>query len=123
MPSTIMWMSQHTPTLRQKEELERLFPGHILLVDPRPFDGVDDILARYKLAQADEMVVVAPLTVMRALVRQGLHPIYAEMRSCSPKSPLAEVYVGQRAYHFVAFHRVDAVTLKLTKLEPKKEGG
>lgn len=116
MSSTIMWMSKHTPTTRQREELERLFPGHVLLVDPRPFDGVEDILARYRAAKADEMVVVAPLTVMRALVRQGLHPIYAEMRSCSPKSKDAEVHVGQRAYRFVAFHRVDAVTLKLTKL-------
>ena len=120
MPSRIMWLSQHAPTPRQRSELERIYPEHTLIIDHSAFDDVEDILKRYRAAKADQMVLVAPLTVIRTLTRKGVHPIYAEMRSVSPNSEHAEVKIGKRAYQFVAFHRVDEVTLKLTKLEEEK---
>lgn len=120
MSTRIMWLSQHAPTPNQRSELERIYPEHTLIIDHSAFDDVEDILKRYRAANADHMVLVAPLTVIRTLVRKGVHPIYAEMRSVPAGSEHAEVKIGKRAYRFIAFHRVDEVTLKLTKLLPKE---
>jgi len=120
-PSKIMWMSRHAPTSSQLWELERLFPKFELYIDGRSFDGVDDILARYNEQKADEMVVVAPLTVIRALCRRGLKPIKANMEQVSPDAADCEVRLRTRSgrtlgYRFIDFERVEGVDLRTSKL-------
>lgn len=110
----IFWVSRHSPLATQKEALERRFPGHTLIIDPKPFDGVDDILARYKSVGADEMVVVAPWTVIRQLTKRGLSPIIANMKQVKSAKE-AEVTMGSpakpRHYRFSHFERCDGFSL------------
>lgn len=113
----IVWMSQHSPLPSQKAALQSLFPSHTLLVEARPFDGIDDIIDRFHLANGDEMVVVAPLTVVRELVRRGIHPIYAEMKKVACKG-IHEVKIGKRCFQFIRFQRVRDVKLELEDITP-----
>jgi hypothetical protein len=123
MAAKIMWVSQHAPTPRQITTLEALFPSHHLIIDPRPFGGADDIIARYHEAQADEMVVVAPLTVIRELIKRGIKPLYAEMRQVPCNSKHAEVRLpnGRRCWRFIRFQRITAVNVKLEPISIEGE--
>lgn len=118
MKTRIVWMSQHTPTKRQRAALTAIFPSHLLIIDHRSFDGADDIVARFRKANADEMVVVAPLTVVRELVKRGIRPIYAEMRQLKCDHPEVEVRASGRCYKFLRFSRVTDVLLKLEEVNP-----
>lgn len=118
----IMWVSRHTPTQRQIDDLSRLFPGHEVVVDSNPFSSADDIVRRFNQTNSSEMVVVAPWTVMREIIRRGIRPIYAEMRQVPCDSPEAEVTittrVSSRCYRFVRFLRCNGVSLDLSPINP-----
>jgi hypothetical protein len=114
----IMWMSQHVPTKRQLTTLEALFPSYELIIDARAFDSADDIIARYRASSAEEIVVVAPLTVIRELVRRGIHPIWAEMRQIPCQSHDVEVRTKRRCYKFVRFKRVNGLEFKTSDIHP-----
>lgn len=122
-PKKIVWMSRHSPTPSQLTELERLFPGYTLHIDPNPFSSAADIVARFKAAKGDEMLVVAPWTVIRELIKLGIRPIYAEMKAMPLDDPSVEVRLGtkrKRGYKFVRFHYCEDVALKLTPIpEPE----
>lgn len=128
MTAIILWLSRHTPTPRQLAELERIYPGHILKIDRRSFDGADDIVERYHKSGATDMVVVAPLSFVRELVRRGLHPLWAEMRQVTRGSPLAESHNNGRSYKFIGFRRITAIKVDTIAANPltspfdKKEG-
>lgn len=121
MSQIILWLSRHTPTVRQLAELERLYPGHNLKIDKRSFDSADDIVARYKSSGATDMVVVAPLSFVRELVRRGLHPLWAEMRQVTRGSPLAETTNNNRSYRFIKFHRIRSIEVKLDEVLPSTQ--
>lgn len=118
----IIWLSRHKPTARQRVALGAAFPDHQLVVDSRAFDGADDIVKRFRECGADELVVVAPLSVVRAIIRRGVKPLFAEMIDVPCTSPLAEVRLKNRCLRFVGFHRVEGVELKLTPITPAPTG-
>lgn len=124
---TIMWMSRHNPTQRQLAELERLFPGHNLEVDINPFTGADDIALRVrrtlKASDRVELVVVAPLTVVRELVKRGLRPLQAVMEQIPCDDPAVEVRIGHwakrdRCYKFLGFRRITNVRVETEPIFP-----
>lgn len=117
----ILWLSRHTPTVRQLAELERLYPGHDLKIDKRSFDSADDIVARYKSSGATDMVVVAPLSFVRELVRRGLHPLWAEMRQVTRGSPHADTSNNGRSYRFIKFNRIRSITVQLDEVLPSTQ--
>lgn len=121
-PTKIVWVSRHPPIPRQLLELDRLWPLHDLSFDPRTWDGAREIVERFDRAGADEMVLVAPWTVMRAIVNCGIHPIYAKMRQVPCAGP-HETSIGsgrrRRCYNFVEFERVRDLKLVLEPLYPK----
>jgi hypothetical protein len=119
----IVWMSRHSPTPTQISELERLFPNHTLIVDERSFSGANEIVGRFHAARGDEMVVVAPWTVIRELVRRGLTPIYAEMRQvpCDTEHEVAINSKRKRCYRFVRFLWCRGVKLDLHPINPEGE--
>lgn len=118
----IIWMSRHAPTLSQLRELDRLFPGHNLQFDPASFSGADDIVARFRANKGDEMVVVAPWTVIRAITKRGIQPIYAEMKQVPCHRGSHEVSIGEgkrrRCYEFVKFYHCASVKLDLIEIQP-----
>ena len=117
MRKTITWFSRHDPTPRQRAELERLFPGAAITIDRRTFRDADDIIARHR---GDEMVVVAPLSVIQALVDRGIRPLWPEMEKIPPGAA-AEVTMRRRDgrldhYRFVQFRRVVSIEIRFEEV-------
>lgn len=115
----LIWFSRHLPTKRQRTELKALFGADVrIFKDRKPFDGADEIVARFKRSGADEMVVVAPLSVVKQLVDRGIHPIWARMQTCPRSHPQAEVRIKNRHYRFVKFSRINGISLDLGDVLP-----
>lgn len=68
--------------------------------DTRPFRDGREVLERFQRARADELLVVAPYSVIDQLVRGGIKPLWAE-------------FVDNR---FVALHRVQGVRIDFQEL-------
>jgi len=116
-PKTIVWVSRHAPLESQKEALDKLFPGHQLVIEKRPFSSAEMIVRRFREVGGDEMVTVAPWSVIRQIIRLGIKPIYAEMKPASAADAESVVVAGRskkkRYYRFVGFHYCNGVELQL----------
>ncbi|MFN7088587.1 MAG: hypothetical protein ACK4NX_02095 [Candidatus Paceibacteria bacterium] len=114
----ILWVSQHVPLPRQLEALERLFgAGTIVQQDPRPFSSAEDIANRYREGGYDDIVVVAPLSVIGRLVDLGIRPLWSEMQQVDPKTGNPDIVFRGRGYKFVKFRRVKTLRLEFEELE------
>jgi hypothetical protein len=108
------WVSQHPYLPSQLAELRRLFGEVEIVQDPRPFSSAEDIVARYRKGNYDEMIVVAPLSVLGKIVELGIRPLWADMQLVSLAQ--AEVSAKGRGYRFVRFRRVIKLTLEFEDL-------
>lgn len=121
----VLWLSRHKPTQRQMDELKRLFGPTVVEWDNRPFDGANSIVERFKRTKADEMVLVAPLTVFRELVKRGIHPLYGTMEQvpCNDHKQV-EVRIGtgrrRRCFKFINFQRVVELQFKFEQIKAKE---
>jgi hypothetical protein len=111
----ILWLSQHQPLPRQIEELKRLFGDVEVLQDVSPFQNAEEITRRYKEGGYDDLVVVAPLSVIARLSELGLKPLWAEMKQIRSRSEADLSYRG-RFYRFIRFRRIKAVKLEFTEV-------
>lgn len=112
MPKKIMWFSRHDITPSELRELHRLYGSDVQIVkDPKPFSTADDVVRRYNISGADDLLVVAPLSVFAALTERGIHPLYAQMRQVYPPER-GEVNVNGRLFVFERFQRVKRVALE-----------
>jgi hypothetical protein len=114
----ILWLSRHNPLPAQIAELERLFGNVEVAIDPRPFSSAEEILARFQDGGYDEMVVVAPLSVIAKLTEMGIKPLYAEMEHIPSPShdPAREVKSNGRWYRFKKFKRIEKVQIVFADL-------
>lgn len=105
--------------------LSQLWPSHELVIDTAVFDSVDAIISRFRAANADELVLVAPWTLIRRLIKHGVKPIYAQMQQIPCRRADVEVTLGSpkrpRCYRFVQFMRCENVSLQLTTIQPQPE--
>jgi hypothetical protein len=123
---TILWLSRHQPLASQIRELQRIYGNDVeVRVDARPFGDAADIAQRFRGSGAAEIVVVAPLSVIAALVSQGIRPLWAEMEQVPCDDPRAEVRPAgrryqhsgeERCYRFICFRRITAVKLEMEAL-------
>jgi len=94
-------------------ELERLSGGPVeVLQDSEMFASAADIAARYRKGGYDDLVVVAPLSVIAEMCKQGLRPLWAQMRSVAAER--AEVTMPGRParhYRFGGFRRIREVRM------------
>ena len=111
----ILWLSRHDPTPSQVERLGRIYGPHVLVRDPRPFDSAEEIVERMRRYGCDEIVAVAPLSVIKRLVDLGVRPLWAEMRQVRPEE--AETEVNGRHYKFVKFRRIVGIEIKFEEVE------
>lgn len=111
----IVWFSRHEPIKKQIDELKRLFGEEVEVVqDPNPFSGADDVVRRFRESGADEMVIVAPLTVIDQITKRGIQPLYAEMRLVENEP---DVDVNGRKFVFERFTRIKRVIVEKEELE------
>lgn len=119
---TIVWFSRHEPTSRQLSTLKLMYGSNLAIIrDGRAFTSAADIASRFRQSGASELLVVAPLTVIQALNRLGIKPLWAEMRPCLPTHPDAEVVARPRVgpprhYRFIRFCRINSIRLDTTPL-------
>jgi hypothetical protein len=119
---TIVWMSRHAPLPSQLKELERLFPKYHLLLEKRPFSSAMQIIRRFRAVGGDEMVVVAPWSVIRELIKLGMKPIYAEMVQVHAADDAETTIITGRSqrkryYKFLRFAYCTDVSLTLVPIE------
>lgn len=102
----IMWFSRHAPIPKQITELMRIFGDNTkVIIDPKPFSNADDVIERYKKSGSDEMVIVAPMTVINELLKRGIKPLYAEMEQVNSGEEY-DVEANGRKYKFLKFTRI-----------------
>ena len=111
----ILWLSRHPALPRQMEELQRLFGEVEVLQDSKPFSSAEEISERFRNGMFNDIVVVAPLSVIAHLVDLGIKPLWAEMDQVSLDQ--AEVRVKDRGYRFNRFRRVIALKLEFEEFE------
>lgn len=111
----ILWLSQHTPFLKQIAELQRIFGQVEVVRDLQPFSNAEEIFGRYRAGGYDEIVTVAPLSVIAKLCEIGLCPLYSQMDQVAKQSQADLSYRG-RFYRFNRFVRVKAVRLETEEL-------
>lgn len=112
----ILWVSRHQTLPRQLAELERLFGTVEVTQDPKPFSSAEDIARRFQQGGYDDIVVVAPLSVLARLIDLGIRPLWSEMEAVTDRSQ-AEVTMQRRngrvdLYRFSRFRRVTALRME-----------
>ncbi len=113
MSKRILWMSRHSSTPRQIEALRAMFGGDVVVEqETRPFDDARQIARRYREGRFDDMVVVAPLSVIAVLCQEGLHPLWSE--AAEENNPAKVEFRGARnqGFRFVRFRRIKRVALE-----------
>lgn len=115
----IVWISRHDPLPSQLKELYRLFGPFELIRYPNPFNSVAEIISWYRREGGDEMVIVAPLSVIAELCRRGIKPLFARMEEVLPSDPRRELTYNGRCYRFVGFERIKELRMVTEPLKPQ----
>lgn len=111
----IFWLSRHKPLDSQRKELERIFGEILLLQDAKPFSNAREIIERFEEGKFDEIVAVAPLSVIAHLTELGIKPLWAEMKQVQNDGN-AEVSVKGRHYRFICFKRIKSVRMEFEEI-------
>lgn len=112
---TIVWFSRHNILPSQITELKRLFGEDVNIVqDTAKISNADEMIQKFHEHGGDEMLVVAPLSVIDQLCKRGYRPLWAEMKEV----PLdeAETVANGRGYRFVRFRRVKRLALEFEEV-------
>lgn len=118
MGMKVYWVSRHRPLPAQIDELKRLFgQGTVIEIDPKPFSSAEEIVQRFRESGAQEMVVVAPLSVIAKLTELGIQPLWAQMNLVPAMTdPNREVVTNGRVYRFEEFQRIIRVEVVMQKI-------
>ncbi len=81
MAKRILWLSQHRLLEVQEAALRERFGKDVVIeTDSRPFDDAADIVQRFREGKYDEIVVVAPISVLQKLLELGVQPFRSIMK-------------------------------------------
>lgn len=111
----ILWLSQHAPLQKQLDALRRRFGDIEVDQDENPFSNAEQVLQHVQKGGYQELVIVAPLSVIAKLCELGLRPLYAIMDQVAHRSEADLVY-RNRMYRFNRFVRVKAVRMETEEL-------
>jgi len=121
MPKKILWVSRHPMNGVQMGALRRLFGEDVVVEeDPRPFNSAEDIVRRYGEGKYDDIIVVAPYSVLDRMVQLGVRPLWSEAELVQNPAE-ADWSVRDRHYRFVRFRRVRRLVLEFDDLGPEAE--
>lgn len=114
MSKKIIWFSQHEPIDKQLEELRKIFGDVSIEVHPKPFVNAKEVVKIYEKMKGDEMVVVAPLSVIQHLLKLGIRPLFAEMEQTNGSD--YDVIAKGRKFIFKNFSRITGIDIKKESL-------
>ena len=113
MPKKILWVSQHAMNGVQMGALRRMFGVDVEVVeDDRPYDNAQTIVRRFRDGGYDDIIVVAPYSVLDRMCQLGLRPLWSDADQVFD-SKLADWRVRDRMYRFIGFKRVVKMILEL----------
>jgi hypothetical protein len=116
----ILWISRHPMNGIQIGALKRMFGEDVKLVqDARPFDSAEKIVERVKQGGYDDVIVVAPYSVLTRMVDLGLRPLWSDAEIV-PKEK-SDWSVRDRYYRFLRFKRVKGLVMEFEDLGPEAE--
>ena len=113
MGKKILWMSRHEPHRRQIETLRNTYGGDTIVEqESRPFDDARQIAKRFREGNYDDMVIVAPLSVIQVLCNEGIRMLWSE--AVEENDPSKVEFRGARGqgFRFVRFRRIKRVALE-----------
>ncbi|MSR85601.1 hypothetical protein EXS71_04180 [Candidatus Uhrbacteria bacterium] len=103
----VLWVSRHKFTKSQEIGLRKFLDSDVEVVsDPRPFDDAREIACRFKSGGYDDMVVVAPLSVIAVLCQEGMKPLYSEAIEENDLSKIEFRGARGQGFRFLRFRRV-----------------
>ncbi len=105
----LAWISRHAPLPSQ---IAAFGPGVEIIRDARPFDSAETIARRVAELRCDDLMVVAPLSVISRLCDLGLKPLWAAMQQVAPDDPRCEVAAAGRGYRFRGWRRVSRIAME-----------
>lgn len=126
----ILWISRHSPLKAQIDALREVF-GDVEIVQydkhVRDADHVLELIAYY---DAQEVVVVLPLSIIAHILQKGVKPLYMRMEvihhpcegpsKCTDFDPDRDYWDpgSKRHYRFVAIERIIKLEMVTEKLYP-----
>ena len=107
----ILWLSRHEPLRCQIEFLKQAFGAVEIRRDINPFKSAEDIAERFKSGDYDDLVVVAPLSVIDRLTKLEIYPLWADMKQVE-RSDYHDLAYRGRYYKFAGIRRVKSVRME-----------
>ena len=105
----VLWLSEHRPCQAQVDGLAQIFGSDVeVCKDVNAFKNAQEILRRFQKGGYDDLVVVAPVSVIDHLCRLGLRPLYSETKEVRDRSRADFIYHG-RTYQFIRYRRVGGI--------------
>tara|TARA_Y100000310_G_scaffold213371_1_gene214318 strand:+ start:1170 stop:1550 length:381 start_codon:yes stop_codon:yes gene_type:complete len=118
MPKKVLWVSQHSMQGVQMGCLRRMYGNDVeVMEDTRPFDSAEVIIQRVRDGGYDDVIVVAPHSVLDRMCKLGLRPLWADAEQVFDRNK-ADWSVKGRHYRFLGFSRVKELKLVLEDLGP-----
>jgi hypothetical protein len=115
----ILWVSRHPMHGVQMGALRRMFGDDVRVIeDPRPFDNAETIVRRFRDGEFDDIIVVAPYSVLWRMIELGLQPLWSEAEVVKAKEA-ADWNVRDRYYRFLHFKRVKRFVIEFEELGPE----
>ncbi|MAF25863.1 hypothetical protein CL634_09860 [bacterium] len=109
----ILWMSRHKPHRGQIETLRNMFGGDTVVEEEsQPFDDARQIAKRYREGNYDDMVIVAPLSVIAVLCKEGIRMLWSEAREENNPSKIEFRGARGQGFRFIRFRRIKRVALE-----------
>lgn len=113
MAKRILWMSRHQPHRRQIETLRNIYGGDTVVEqEARPFDDACQVAKRYREGNYDDMVIVAPLSVIAVLCNEGIKMLWSEATEENDPSKIEFRGARGQGFRFVRFRRIKRVALE-----------
>jgi hypothetical protein len=119
IPKRIVWVSRHPINGVQMGVLQRMFGSDVEVIeDSQPFDNAESIVRRFREGGFDDMIVIAPYSVLNRIVELGPQPLWAEAKEVNDPN-LSDWSIKGRFYRFLGFKRVKRMVLELEDLGPE----
>lgn len=118
MSKKILWLSRHSPLDVQLAQLREKYGENVIVEQPRElvWKSAEDIIKIFKEGGYDDMVIVAPLTVIARICEYGIKPLWAEMQVVKDATE-ADTKCNGRLYKFIRFRRIKCVKLEFEEEE------
>lgn len=112
-PKRVLWMSRHYPCNSQIVALQQKYGSDVIIDrDPNPYDDARKVARRYREGKYDDMVIVAPLTVVAIMCHENIPMLWSE--SVEEYDPSKIEFCGARGqgFRFVRFRRIKRVAVE-----------